>query len=645
MEQICQAVQIGRSVVEGIMLHDLLDDPYTHLKSRCPIDTVHRLAEYIGLAMKDRVRGTLCWYLKERPMTVHSALMYCTREFDLSRAKLQRMIDGFIEGDDLTLVCDHLLHPLDVNALRTISQWIKTHCTQPLHPDAWRLRGQGTCPEYRRAFEMVSQHPLSIVTGRAGTGKSHFAVQLMAACRDARQVFRFTAPTGHACLQPMERTVDSFMTIQEATDDHFQCDVLVIDDASLLSAQLFASVLERVPQTCRIVLIGDDHQLPPIGVGYVLRDLLEFTRDHSEQTAVPAVPAVPVVPAVHFTTQHRQTGDLQKFTESLFVDGTRDPESIQKLVDSVRRRVRLIPVASWDGTINALPYASGWGDRGVDTSDWSESSHTSDDSDDSDTTDFSRESEADKENCDPNYPNCPYRRDAHVETDPEVRKGIVLVPRREERDEVNCAIQLYRNALSRCDMGLKIACDGAPQGSLGYVSLDTSNPMDTRIEVRTQDGFKFRASLNAAMSLVTPHRTGAALKPLPYDPIMMTKQTDWCLGEMGVYIGEHRVSVHDPPLGITFHFQNGGSVFTGPDRHEFMLAYSTTVHKSQGGEFACVTVPLVRVHTWSHEMLYTAFTRSKESLVIVGTAEDISMILDNPVPQQPPYLKSILNYL
>ena len=163
----------------------------------------------------------------------------------------------------------------------------------------------GAVGSQRAALDMIAQHRISIVTGGPGTGKSHVVREMVA----AHQSMRVTAPTGRAARNACGKTVHYFKTIQDTGKNEFAgVDLIVIDEASMLSTDLFWSVLSMAPDAAHIVLVGDVDQLQPIDAGDVLRDLL------------------PVVPVTRFDTNIRSTFGIQDFAKKLLRGGGVDLE-------------------------------------------------------------------------------------------------------------------------------------------------------------------------------------------------------------------------------------------------------------------------------------------------------------------------------
>ena len=152
--------------------------------------------------------------------------------------------------------------------------------------------------------ELVRTRPLVLLTGLPGAGKTHTQRVLVEIARRARLRVLLCAPTGKAARRMRDLTGHDAMTIHRALaysplDGGFQrdegsplsddFDLVIVDEASMLSLEL-ADALFRAVGDCHVLLVGDTDQLPPIGPGSVLADLV----------------ASGAVPRVHLTAIYRQ---------------------------------------------------------------------------------------------------------------------------------------------------------------------------------------------------------------------------------------------------------------------------------------------------------------------------------------------------
>src|SRR4051812_3374836 len=154
------------------------------------------------------------------------------------------------------------------------------------------------------AIRQAHEHRLSILTGGPGTGKTHAMRALVDAVHAARKRVRLCAPTGKAARRLAESTGHDATTIhrllewsgeeggftRDEGDPIPGTDLLVVDESSMLSLRLADALFRAVGPRTHVLLVGDADQLPPVGAGRVLDDLLD-----SEE-----------VPAVRLTEIFRQ---------------------------------------------------------------------------------------------------------------------------------------------------------------------------------------------------------------------------------------------------------------------------------------------------------------------------------------------------
>ncbi len=141
--------------------------------------------------------------------------------------------------------------------------------------------------EQRQAVFQACANKIFIITGGPGTGKTTITRSVVGTLKELGLKFKLAAPTGRAAKRMAEATGYAAQTIHRllqyqpdgsfhySEDQKLKTDVLVVDEASMLDAQLFLSVLRALPLTSRLVLVGDVNQLPSVGPGNVLGDLID----------------------------------------------------------------------------------------------------------------------------------------------------------------------------------------------------------------------------------------------------------------------------------------------------------------------------------------------------------------------------------
>ncbi|KAF1682988.1 ATP-dependent RecD-like DNA helicase [Veillonella sp. R32] len=143
----------------------------------------------------------------------------------------------------------------------------------------------------KEAIQLALQNKMALITGGPGTGKTTIIQALVEAFQQTPQNrILLCAPTGRAAKRLTEATGYEATTIHRLLmpiqgsdsydftkneDNLLEADVVIVDEASMLNVQLYYSLLAAIPETAYVIIVGDVDQLPPIGAGFVLRDLLD----------------------------------------------------------------------------------------------------------------------------------------------------------------------------------------------------------------------------------------------------------------------------------------------------------------------------------------------------------------------------------
>ncbi len=142
--------------------------------------------------------------------------------------------------------------------------------------------------EQLSAIEMSVENKVMILTGGPGTGKTTTVKGIIDLYNQLDLKIMLAAPTGRAAKRIEEITGEKAKTIHRLLDynpkeDYFlynrdnklKMDLLIVDEASMIDTQLMFNLLSAVESTTTLIFIGDMDQLPPVGPGNPLRDILE----------------------------------------------------------------------------------------------------------------------------------------------------------------------------------------------------------------------------------------------------------------------------------------------------------------------------------------------------------------------------------
>ncbi|MEO7735447.1 MAG: AAA family ATPase, partial [Kofleriaceae bacterium] len=141
--------------------------------------------------------------------------------------------------------------------------------------------------QQRRAVEAALVDKCTVITGGPGVGKTTIVKAIVHLAKLVHRRVALAAPTGRAAKRLGEATVMEAVTIhrllefqphaggfQRGPGNPLEADLIVIDESSMVDAQLFASLLAAVPAGAQLILVGDIDQLPSVGAGSVLADVI-----------------------------------------------------------------------------------------------------------------------------------------------------------------------------------------------------------------------------------------------------------------------------------------------------------------------------------------------------------------------------------
>jgi exodeoxyribonuclease V alpha subunit len=392
--------------------------------------------------------------------------------------------------------------------------------------------------EQKDAVAAALKNNTLIITGGPGTGKTTVIKSLISAFSKLKKKIILAAPTGRAAKRISEVTGYPAKTIHRLLEFKYingrqefvknerspvECDIIIIDEMSMTDALLFEAVLRALREKTRIIMVGDCDQLPSVGAGNVLRDML----------------AADIVKKVSFKKIFRQN------------DTSKIVENAHKILDGVT------PDYNTGKTDFFFVY--------------SESAETAND--------------AVKDlliNRLPGFLNI------------ESAKIQVLTPMR--KGNLGCVV-LNNNIKSVIN---PVITGDVQKQANGYIFSKGDRVMQTKndyeIEWSAGDGVQGEGIFNGDMGVV--------------------QDIDMKNAEMTILFDEEKTVKYE---------------FVKLENLE--LAYAITVHKSQGSEFDAVILPLVYGYSklMTRNLLYTAVTRAKSFICVVGRKECVKAMIDNNI--------------
>ncbi|HVA92630.1 MAG TPA: ATP-dependent RecD-like DNA helicase [Chloroflexota bacterium] len=224
---------------------------------------------------------------------------------DLLAAALTEAIDdGAIADDRLTAERGRLsylphLHHAET-ALATRITVLRAASIQPIPPG--RVTANPSYAdlneEQRLAIRTALAEPLSIITGLPGCGKSHSVKAIVQIALAAGKTILLAAPTGKAAQRLSDLTAMDAATIHRLIELQpggraarnqaapLNADILVVDEAGMIDLPLARALIDAVRPGTQVVLVGDPDQLPSVGPGAILRDLLAAGIPHIRLTTL-----------------------------------------------------------------------------------------------------------------------------------------------------------------------------------------------------------------------------------------------------------------------------------------------------------------------------------------------------------------------
>ncbi len=378
------------------------------------------------------------------------------------------------------------------------------------------------------AIEQSVRNKVMVITGGPGTGKTTIINSILNIFQESGVRILLAAPTGRAAKRMSETTGHEAKTIhrllefspqngafQKNSATPLRCDLLIVDEVSMIDTILMHHLLKAVPLSATLILVGDINQLPSVGAGNVLGDII----------------ASGLVPVVELNEIFRQAG------KSLII------------VNAHKINAGRIPV--------------------------------------------SRPSS-------------------------EKLEDFYFIEREEPADVVRLIVDLVKNRVPK---------------RFGLDPVD-----DIQVLTPMHKGLVGAGNLNLELQKALNSSAGGMMRGgrnyRVHDKVMQIKNNydkEVFNGDIGKIV---KIDTEVQEVVIVFDGRKVSYEFS--DLDEVVPAYAVSIHKSQGSEYPAVIIPILTQHyvLLQRNLIYTAITRGKRLVVLVGTRRALAIAVKNNKPQK-----------
>ena len=492
-----------------------------------------------------------------------------------------------------------------------VGKWISRYC---------KAKNISLSHEQAEAAKGIVCQKFSILTGGPGCGKTTATLVIVKLIEAMGLKVLLAAPTGRAAQRMMDVIAKESKTIHRLLgwqggkfkkDERtpLKTDFLIVDECSMLDTNLTASLLKAVPKNAQVLFIGDSDQLPSVGAGNVLKDII----------------ASESVPCFRLTKIFRQAQEslIIKYAHQINKGDTPWIKSPFKKPELWKEKTDCLFLDSDEATKEQISFISRV-KRFYDLKQTELENNISDKPDGSDFFEFRVQE-----------PVIPYETEITIPKKFEhvnLEKVYQAETKIEELFSVLKKVHPWSSlhyGFSALDVVKKLYQEWIPKyygkceiqilspmtrGSLGTISLnrviqETSNPF---IEGKRQ--------LKVGERIF---RIGDRV---------IHRRNNYDLGVFNGDIGVIRdIDNIDLTCSVAFYPDNRLVHYKQNDIMELDLAYAITIHKSQGSEFEVVIIPILTQHfkMLFRNLIYTGITRAKKLVVFVGTRRALAMAVKN----------------
>lgn len=210
-------------------------------------------------------------------------------------------------------------------------------------------------PNQQHAVASALTEKVQIITGGPGTGKSTITNAILTITDKLTSKILLVAPTGRAAKRMSEITKKKASTIHLMLEFDFKngrfkrnrenpldCDLIIVDESSMIDTYLMYSLLKAIPSHARLILVGDINQLPSVGPGNVLKDIIN---SHCVEVSMLTEIFRQAAGSQIITNAHRINGGLfpdirnRSTSDFFFIEATEPQDVLHQIVSLVTQRL------------------------------------------------------------------------------------------------------------------------------------------------------------------------------------------------------------------------------------------------------------------------------------------------------------------
>ena len=504
-----------------------------------------------------------------------------------------------------------------------VENWINRYC---------KTKNFSLSDEQTDAVKGIVCEMFSVLTGGPGCGKTTITLIIVKLLEAMKQKFLLAAPTGRAAQRMIDVIGNESKTIhrllgwqigrfKKNEETPLDVDFIIIDECSMLDISLTAALLKAIPPESQILFVGDADQLPSVGAGNVLRDIIasgsvkcfelkKVFRQAQESLIIRYAHQINNGDTPYIDSPFKKPEIWQQKVDCLFMDSDEATMEQLNFITRVKRFYESEPPEQ------------------VNTS----------------------ESDSNPYEFRINEPVVPYETELTI---PKKFQHVNLEKVYQAKGSVDELLSVLKKVhpwsslhygLSAIDVVKKLYLEWIPKYFGKKTEIQILSPM-TRGSLGTVSLNKMiQESANPAQNGKGQLTVGERI--LRIGDRVIHRRNNYDLNVFNGDIGTiQKVDTEELTLSVSF-FPDGRIVeYTRDAIPELDPAYAITIHKSQGSEFEVVIIPVLTQHfkMLFRNLIYTGLTRAKKLAVLVGTRKALAMSVKNQdTSQRQTLLKELL---